>query len=211
MVKTVFDDDKIILSSVGLGLFNIVQGAGPVKSWMSSIGSSLVFFDERTYLAGNVDQIELPAVEEIVSFVTRAQEAAKFSSEVVVTAFSLFSRLVKTEQGKKVGPCTWKLAFFMCLLLAQKLCDDIPFDNASFATLWRASTRVSSSENPAKRLRTFKIKVTDVNKMESVLLNIFEFRVHVTQHTFTEVFFNLRTDLLKSEYLKRGDDALLVI
>jgi hypothetical protein len=68
-------------------------------------------------------------------------------------------------------------------MVAQKLEDDVPIDNASFPHLWRA----------AHDSRLTAPNVKDFSQMETCLLRVLRFDCHVSAKLFAEMYFDLRS------------------
>jgi len=158
------------------------------------IDTSVINLDERTYTSTfNEDCVQVQSLPEFTGFLSRVQQSAKFSSEVLISAFHLFTELARVttkKDGRGPSPSTWRLSMLCCLLLAQKVADDVPYDNNSFITLLNNATEHDG---------VMKITVHDLNKMEAVVLSLLCFKVIVSPKRFTSLFFSLDQSLTRAE------------
>jgi len=192
--KTVFDDSNRIIESIAFAVYQQVETSGISPSWIESIDTSVIYLDERTYTSSlNEDRIVLQPLEEFTGFLARVQQSANFSPEVLISAFHLFTVLAQAamkKDGRGLSPATWRLGILCCLLLAQKVADDVPYDNNSFVTLLNNATGHD---------RSMDIGVHDLNKMEGVVLSLLNFKVIVSPQRFTSLFFALDHSLTRAE------------
>jgi hypothetical protein len=117
---------------------------------------------------------KIPVLHFILNFFKTLFVMGKFPEECCATCLIYINRLIGAC-NVRLASNNWQLISIIALLLAQKMWDDNPLNNAGFHLLYPF------------------ISVRDINSLERVFLGLIEYQLVVTTYTYTQYSFELRT------------------
>jgi hypothetical protein len=123
---------------------------------------------------------EVPTIDVVFDFLKETYGIAEWSPECNIIALVLVNRLCGTA-NYQMNYRNWNKLTLISLLVAQKIWDDVPLTNVDFPQLW---------EMVFPEAQGFDIK--QLNKMETVFLNMIEWQTHVQRSVYCHFFFELR-------------------
>lgn len=116
----------------------------------------------------------IPTLEVVIDFVAFIHSECQLEYDCMIISLIYLERMVDVSKRKfRVCYDNWRAAFFTCILLASKVWDDFAMKNADFASLF---------EN---------LSLERTNRMEYLLLTMFDFRIGVSVVEYTKCNYKL--------------------
>lgn len=92
---------------------------------------------------------QLNTANDCMHFLITVHRLAQYSSACHIIAAVLMTRLVTSDQSfAPANKQNWRPLLFVCILIAQKLNDDVPLQNSGFMELWNRCEQQACAKDP---------------------------------------------------------------
>jgi len=121
-----------------------------------------------------LDLVNLPTVKTIHKFISTIFNVMKLDLECMIMCLAYVERVIELS-GLTLDPTNWRRVTLSCLIIAAKVWEDLSVYNIDFISFFN------------------NINVSDLNRMELVLLNLVQFQVTIPASVYAKYYFDLRT------------------
>mmetsp|Transcript_4606 Transcript_4606/g.6419 ORF Transcript_4606/g.6419 Transcript_4606/m.6419 type:complete len:969 (+) Transcript_4606:69-2975(+) len=175
--SSLFIDDTILMPNIeemtrciSITLHNWIESGmkAPQKH-------NIDLFSERLFpLTFSANNFSLaPSVETIAHFLSTIEKLVKLSPEPAIMFLIYMSRIIN-KTGLTLDPTNWRRITLSCIILASKVWEDCAVWNSDF-------------------LEAFpRITVSDLNRLEKLLLGFLEFNVSIKASEYVKFYFEIR-------------------
>jgi len=130
------------------------------------------FFNE-SYFTGSTEKADFPSLEGMLKFLQRIFKVGQFNPETCIVTLIYVNRLLGLS-GMSLTPENWKPVTVGCLIVAQKVWDDVPLTICDFSILYP------------------QLKPAHFNLLENKILTILQYKLNVSLWLYAFYYFNLR-------------------
>jgi hypothetical protein len=159
-----------VCRSVGMVICEMIQGAG-----VNDQGQSVQ--TDPFCRASNIPQVQAC---EVCSFIAKACQIAEWSPMCSVYALVLLTRM--EHHGISLTWKNWDCRLLVALLIAQKMCDDIPLENAEFLVVWSMCAPNSAA-----------LTAVELSRLEFAFAKSICWDMHVTKEVYTQFLIELHS------------------